>query len=108
MTIEHLDEILGHHALFKGLSLAVLGSWVLGSTVWGVFAEGVPHAATMGAVGIAALVANVVSALLLFRFRDGDVSHGRSHLAGEDQYSCPGLGRWSVWGRSDCLLLGPP
>ena len=43
-----------------------------------------------------------------FRFRDGDVSHGRSHLAGEDQYSCPGLGRWSVWGRSDCLLLGPP
>jgi len=59
-------------ALFKGVSLAVLGLWVLGSTVWGVFAGGVPHAATMGAVGIAALAANAVSALLLFRFRDGD------------------------------------
>ncbi|MEQ8697667.1 MAG: cation transporter [Bauldia litoralis] len=61
-------------ALFKGASLGLLGLWVLGSTVWGVFADGVPHAATMSAVGVAALVANVVSAYLLFRFRDGDAN----------------------------------
>lgn len=61
-------------ALVKGASLAALGSGVLGATAWGVFAGGVPHAATMGAVGVAALAANVVSALLLFHFRDGDAN----------------------------------
>lgn len=61
-------------ALFKGMSLAVLGAWVLGSTLWRVFTESVPEPFLMGTVGILALVANVVSVLLLLRYRDGDAN----------------------------------
>ena len=35
---------------------------------------GVPGAAVMGSIGTMALIANVVSALLLFRHRDGDAN----------------------------------
>jgi Co/Zn/Cd efflux system component len=61
-------------ALFKGLSLGALGIWVLGATLWRVFVEGVPEAYVMGAVGLLALVANLVSVALLFRFRDGEAN----------------------------------
>jgi len=61
-------------ALFKGLSLAVLGLWVLGATLWRVFVEGVPEAYVMGAVGLMALCANLASVALLFRFRDGEAN----------------------------------
>jgi len=59
-------------ALFKGVSLAAMGAWVLGSTVYQVLVLGVPDEMVMGAVGVLAFAANVVSALLLLRFRDGD------------------------------------
>jgi len=58
--------------LFKGLSLFAIAAWVLGSTAYRVFIEGVPEAMTMGVIGLAAFVANVVSALLLVKFKDGD------------------------------------
>ena len=61
-------------ALFKGVSLAVLGLWVLGSTVWRVFTDTVPEPLTMGIVGVLALLANLASVLLLLRFRDGDAN----------------------------------
>ncbi len=61
-------------AMIKGLALAVLGLWVLASTIYRVFYLGVPDAATMGIVGAMAFVANAVSALLLLRFRDGDAN----------------------------------
>jgi Co/Zn/Cd efflux system component len=61
-------------ALLKGVSLAVMGAWVLGSTLWHVFAQGVPQAEVMGAVGFLALCANLASVLLLLRFRDGDAN----------------------------------
>ena len=61
-------------ALFKGLSLAVLGCWVLGATIWHVFITGVPEALVMGTVGVMALVANMASVLLLLRFREGDAN----------------------------------
>lgn len=61
-------------ALFKGLSLAVLGLWVLGATIWRVFGTGVPEPLVMGAVGLLALAANVASVLLLLRYRDGDAN----------------------------------
>lgn len=61
-------------ALFKGLSLALLAAWVLGSTVWRVFVTGVPEAAIMGAVGLMALAANVISVLILLKYRDGDAN----------------------------------
>lgn len=58
--------------LFKGISLFAIAAWVLGSTFYRIFIEGVPEALTMGAIGIAAFTANVVSALLLMKYKDGD------------------------------------
>jgi Co/Zn/Cd efflux system component len=61
-------------ALIKGASLAAMGSYVLGATLWRVFVTGTPEPFVMGAVGFAALAVNVTAALLLFRFRDGDAN----------------------------------
>lgn len=61
-------------ALIKGGSLAVLGIWVLGSTIYKVFFIAVPLAEVMGVVGFLALAANIASLLLLLRYRDGDAN----------------------------------
>ena len=61
-------------ALFKGISLGLLGCWVLGSTLYQVWVLGVPRAEVMGLVGALALAANLVSVLLLMRFRKGDAN----------------------------------
>jgi cation diffusion facilitator family transporter len=61
-------------ALFKGFTLGGLGLWVLGSTVYQVFVLKVPEAAVMGIVGFMALAANVISVLLLLKYRDGDAN----------------------------------
>jgi Co/Zn/Cd efflux system component len=61
-------------ALFKGLSLGVMGLWVFGSTLWQVLVLGVPNAPVMGAVGLLALAANVASVLILLRWKDGDAN----------------------------------
>ena len=42
--------------------MGVFGLWVLGITAWHVWHGTLPHAATMGAVGVAALIANAASA----------------------------------------------
>ena len=59
-------------ALFKGLSLAVMAIWVLGSTIYHVVFLGVPAAGVMGAVGLMALMANLASVFLLLNYRNGD------------------------------------
>jgi Co/Zn/Cd efflux system component len=61
-------------ALFKGLSLAAMGLWVLGATAWQVLVLGVPQAEIMGVVGVLALAANLTSVVLLMRYRDGDAN----------------------------------
>lgn len=61
-------------ALLKGATLALLGLYVLGITVWGIWHGAVPEAHVMGIVGIAALVANGAVALMLYRFRSGDAN----------------------------------
>lgn len=61
-------------ALIKGASLALMGVYVLGATLYRVFVTGVPEPIVMGAVGVAALAVNVTAALLLFRFREGDAN----------------------------------
>jgi Co/Zn/Cd efflux system component len=65
---------LANAALFKGIALAVLRIWVLGSTISRVFVTGVPEAFIMGSVRLLALAANVVSVLILMRFRSGDAN----------------------------------
>lgn len=61
-------------ALAKGLSLAAMGLWVLGSTFHRVLVLGLPDAEIMGGVGLAALAANVASVLILMRYREGDAN----------------------------------
>ena len=61
-------------ALLKGTTMGLFGFWVIGQTVHHAFLPGVPGAAVMGAVGLAALIANLVSAVLLYRHRQGDAN----------------------------------
>lgn len=61
-------------ALFKGITLSLMGAWVLGSTLYRVFVTGVPEAQVMGAVGVLALAANVASVRLLMKWKDGDAN----------------------------------
>ena len=61
-------------ALFKGLSLMLMGLWVLGSTLYRVVYIGVPAAGVMGSIGFLALAANVASVLLLVAYKDGDAN----------------------------------
>lgn len=61
-------------ALFKGVSLLLMGVWVFGSTVYRVFYAGVPTAEIMGVVGFLALLTNLTSVLLLVRYKDGDAN----------------------------------
>lgn len=68
------DGIRASAALFKGLSLAAMGLWVLGSTIYEIFVLEVPQALVMGGIGFMALAANLVSVLLLMKYREGDAN----------------------------------
>jgi Co/Zn/Cd efflux system component len=61
-------------ALFKAATMLAFGIAVLASTIWGIATGTAPHAETMGFVGAAALAANVVVALMLYRWRTGDAN----------------------------------
>ena len=61
-------------ALFKGLSLGIMGAWVLGTTIYQVLVLGMPKAEVMAAVGFLALVANLGSVVMLMRYKDGDAN----------------------------------
>ncbi len=61
-------------ALFKGLTLALMGLWVLGDTLYAVLVLGAPRAEIMGPVGFLALAANLACVLLLLRFRHGEAN----------------------------------
>ncbi|MCX5468157.1 cation transporter [Acinetobacter nematophilus] len=59
-------------ALFKGAVMAIFGLVVIAKTIY-AYIQGIPpEAITMGAIGILALIANVISAVLLYAFREGD------------------------------------
>lgn len=59
-------------AMLKGLSMLVFGLWVMGATIWNAVNGSIPDVATMGVVGLAALIANVVVLMLLWSYREGD------------------------------------
>jgi Co/Zn/Cd efflux system component len=61
-------------ALFKGMSLTLMGLWVIGSTAWEVLVLGLPRADVMGSIGFLAFAANLASVLLLVRYKDGDAN----------------------------------
>ena len=61
-------------ALLKGVSLGLLGVWVLGAAGWHAWSGTLPDADVMGAIGLLALVANAGVALMLYRYRGGDAN----------------------------------
>jgi Co/Zn/Cd efflux system component len=61
-------------ALLKGLTMAAFGAWVIGVTFWHAWHGTLPQAFTMGAVGSAALLANMLSFGLLWAYREGDAN----------------------------------
>jgi Co/Zn/Cd efflux system component len=61
-------------ALLKGLSLGLLGIWVLASTAWHAWSGTLPSAEVMLVVAVIALLANGGVAIMLYRFRGGDAN----------------------------------
>ncbi|MGS1016107.1 cation transporter [Allosphingosinicella humi] len=61
-------------ALVKGATLALLGLYVMVSTIWAAFTGTLPQAEVMGAIGVLALISNGAVAIMLYRFRSGDAN----------------------------------
>ena len=61
-------------AFVKGVSLTLMGAWVLGATAYHVLVIGAPRAEVMELVGLLALGANLASVLLLMRYKEGDAN----------------------------------
>ena len=59
-------------ALLKGGVMGGFGAWVAASTVYNAIFATVPKAEIMGAIGVAALAANLTVAALLYRHRQND------------------------------------
>jgi Co/Zn/Cd efflux system component len=61
-------------ALFKAACMGAFGVFVLSRAAWSLQTGAPPEPATMGVVGLAALLVNAGVALLLYRFRTGDAN----------------------------------
>ncbi len=61
-------------AMIKGASLVLIAIWVLGSTIYFMLNGNTPNAPIMSSVAVAALIANLISVLLLMKYRDGDAN----------------------------------
>ena len=59
-------------SLIKGATMALFGTWVIGSAVYRAVIGSAPDPSMMGSIAFMALVVNVAVAFLLFRYRDGD------------------------------------
>lgn len=61
-------------ALFKGVTLGLVAVYVLGAALYRTFVVGVPEPLTMGVIGVLALAINLLSVVLLWKWRDGDAN----------------------------------
>ncbi len=100
-------------ALAKGISLAAMGFWVFGATVWHIFVDGVPKAEVMGLIGFLALAANLASVALLARYRNGDANVrsvwlcSRNDAIGNVAVMVAALGVWgTATGWPDLVVAG--
>ncbi|MEL6773454.1 MAG: cation transporter [Pseudomonadota bacterium] len=100
-------------ALAKGISLALMGLWVFGSTVHHVFFLGVPQAEIMGVIGFLALLTNLASVALLVRYKDGDANVrsvwlcSRNDAIGNVAVMMAALGVWgTASGWPDVIVAG--
>ena len=72
LAIGHSLRWRASAAMLKGITLAIMGLWVFGSTLYRTFVLGLPNELVMGSVAIVAFMANLTSALLLVKYRNGD------------------------------------
>lgn len=61
-------------ALLKGCSMGAYGLFVLALAGWNAHIGKVPESLTMGAIALLALAANLLVAMLLYAFREGDAN----------------------------------
>ena len=61
-------------ALIKATSLMIMGVAVFGMTLYRFIFMQTPEAITMGAIGTLALSANLISVMILLKFRNGDAN----------------------------------
>lgn len=59
-------------SLFKGATMALFGTWVIGSAIYRAIVGSAPDPSTMGLVAMVALMVNVVVSVMLYRYRNGD------------------------------------
>ena len=71
-VVGHSLTMRARASLIKGYSMAVFGVIVLSAALYNAVMGSSPEPVTMGVVGLVALVANVIVAALLFRFRNGE------------------------------------
>lgn len=100
-------------AMAKGISLLLMGVWVLGSTIYRVMYLGVPEAEIMGVVGFMALATNLASVALLVKYKDGDANVrsvwlcSRNDAIGNVAVMFAALGVWgSGSGWPDVIVAG--
>ncbi len=72
MVLSSSLKVRARVAMLKGISMGVLGLWIFARAFLNMSEDIVPLAAVMGSIGLIALIANVFSALILFKFRQGD------------------------------------
>ncbi|MEK7132760.1 MAG: cation diffusion facilitator family transporter [Patescibacteria group bacterium] len=59
-------------SLAKGVLMGILGLFVLGQAVYKILVPSLPEAGLIYVLGFVALIANIITALLLLRFRNDD------------------------------------
>ncbi|WP_226697695.1 cation transporter [Qipengyuania flava] len=61
-------------ALLKAATMLAFGLWVVGSAIYGLIGGSNPEPQAMGMIGALALFVNVIVAVMLFRYREGDAN----------------------------------
>ena len=61
-------------ALLKAATMLAFGLWVVGSALYGLIGGSNPEPQAMGMIGALALFVNVIVAVMLFRYREGDAN----------------------------------
>lgn len=61
-------------ALLKGITMAAFGIFVIVKVFWSWWLGVTPEPMLMGSIGVLALAVNVICALMLYAFRDGDAN----------------------------------
>lgn len=67
-------QVRSGSALFKSASLAVMATGILGLAVWRALTGASPEGSAISGLGLFGALANLLAALLLVRFREGDAN----------------------------------